>query len=47
MEEKCEFGTADTNWYNKFGKQIISLFRNVCTSIDVEFQGESIDIQDL
>jgi hypothetical protein len=28
-------------------KKIISLFCNGCTSIDAEFQGESIDVQHL
>jgi len=48
MEEKCEFGTADANWDNKFSDKIFfSLFRNVCTSIDAEFEGELIDVQGL
>ncbi len=44
MEEKCEFGTADANWDSKLKKKnFFSLFRHVCTSIDAEFEGESID----
>jgi len=48
MEEKCEFGTADANWDNKFRKKIFfSLFINVYTSIDAEFEGELIYVQHL